>query len=62
MPARGVRYRGCGLGRGAGYSYPFVAGYLLALGAAARRVGDDLKKFDLWRPRYCCRPDAARSL
>lgn len=30
--------------RGAGYSYPFVAGYLLALGAPARRVGEDLKK------------------
>lgn len=29
--------------RGAGYSYSFVAGYLLALGAPARRVGD-LKK------------------
>ncbi|OMC08029.1 hypothetical protein [Mycolicibacterium fortuitum] len=30
--------------RGAGYSYRFVAGYLLALGAPARRVGEDLKK------------------
>lgn len=29
--------------RGAGYSYPFVAGYLLALGAPACRVGEGLK-------------------
>ncbi|WP_025738002.1 hypothetical protein [Mycobacterium genavense] len=29
---------------GAGYSYKFVAGYLLALGAPARRVGEDLQK------------------